>query len=79
MLRAAHGCQRPSNLVEKIDRLGLKTTYEYDALNRRVSETWYDTGYPARIFAYQYDLLSRLIADSLRPVCRATVRLVAAD
>ncbi len=49
-----------SNLVEKIDRLGRKTVFVYDGLNRNTQEKWYDDTTLLRTIEFEFDANSRL-------------------
>jgi len=49
-----------SNLTEKIDRLGRKTVYEYDNLQRNTQEKWYDGVTLLRTIEMAYDASGHL-------------------
>jgi RHS repeat-associated protein len=50
------------NLTERIDRLGRKTVWEYDSLDRGTAEKWYDGASLVRTLSYSYDAAGQLLS-----------------
>jgi len=65
-------------LTQTSDSLGNVTTYQYDALNRTITETDTPSGGSPLVTTYQYDALDRLIQET-DPGSRITTMVYDAD
>lgn len=53
-----------SNLIERVDRLGRKTVWEYDSRYRATNEKWYDGVTLVRTLSFTYDAAGQLLTAS---------------
>lgn len=60
-----HSYNSAGDLVEVVDRVGLRTTYAHDELGRKTSETVYSDTYPAgTTTTITYDVLSNVVTTT---------------
>jgi RHS repeat-associated protein len=58
----SHSYDAVGNEIERVDRNGRKTVYQYDGLNRKTGETWIGAnGQGLRATSYAYDAVDNLV------------------